>query len=111
MHRKASSDSENWLRLFRIMPWHASISRYAKTDRMRIRTIVLGALVVVVSFVGATLVMNALWPTSLQRSRPQLVAVPPLLPLTRTSTVLVPVAITMSAISDVLEKRAPRNLT
>jgi hypothetical protein len=79
---------------------------------MNIRTIILGALVVVVSFVGALLLMNLLWPTSsLQQGRPGLVAVPPLQPLSGTSTVLTPAAVAMTAIRDALEAQAPKSLT
>jgi len=77
------------------------------------RTIILGAVIVVAAFVGATLVMNALWPTSasLQQGRPALAAMPPLQPLAGTSTVLAPAAIAMSAIRDALDAQAPRNLS
>jgi len=78
---------------------------------MRIRTIILGIVVLVVSFVGATLVMNALWPASLEQGRPALVAVPPLEPLTGISTVLAPAVIAMSAIERALEAQAPRDLS
>jgi hypothetical protein len=81
---------------------------------MNIRTIILGALIVVIAFVGATLLMNVLWPTAparLQQSRPALVALPPLQPLTGTSTVLAPAAIAMAAIRDALDAQAPRNLS
>ncbi len=64
---------------------------------MRIRTIILGALVVVVSFVVATFVIDWLWPAgSLQQNRPVLTAVPPLPPLTGSSTVLTPAAISLN---------------
>jgi hypothetical protein len=81
---------------------------------MNIRTIILGTLIVVIAFVGATLLMNVLWPTGpapLQQARPALVAVPPLQPLTGTSTVLAPAAIAMAAIRDALDAQAPRNLS
>jgi hypothetical protein len=80
---------------------------------MKFRTIFLGTGVVVVSFIGATLLMDWLWPSnpSFQQGRPSLIAVPPLQPLTGTSTVLTPAAIAMSAIRDALEAQAPRNLT
>ena len=74
------------------------------------RKVILGVLVVVVSFVVATLLMNVFWPPSLEQGRPALVAVPPLQPLSRTSTVLAPAAIAMSAIRDALEAQSPRNL-
>ena len=78
---------------------------------MNLRIIILGIAVVVAAFIGATLLLNVLWPSSLQKGRPQLVAVPPLPPLAGTSTVLAPAAIAMSAIRDALEAEAPRNLS
>ena len=78
---------------------------------MNFRIIILGIAIVVAAFIGATLLMNLLWPSSLQEGRPQLVAVPPLPPLAGTSTVLAPAAIAMSAIRDALEAEAPRNLS
>jgi hypothetical protein len=78
---------------------------------MNIRTIILAIVIVVVAFVGATLLLNVLWPSSLQEGRPALVSVPPLQPLAGTSTVLTPAAIAMSAIRDALEAQAPRNLS
>jgi hypothetical protein len=77
---------------------------------MTIRHIVLGLLVVGVSFVGATLLMNFLWPSSATHGRPALVAVPPLQPLSRTSTVVAPAAIAISAIRESMEAQAPRHL-
>jgi Domain of unknown function (DUF4403) len=76
---------------------------------MKLRTILLGLVIVVASFVGATLLMNLLWPSPLQQGRPQLTATPPLAPLTGTSTVLAPAAIAMSAIQVALEAQAPRS--
>jgi Domain of unknown function (DUF4403) len=80
---------------------------------MRIRTVILGALVVVVAFVGATLVMDVLWPpaSTVQQNRPALVAVPPLQPLTGTSTVLAPTVIALTAIREALDAQAPRDLS
>jgi Domain of unknown function (DUF4403) len=80
---------------------------------MNLRTIIVGAAVVVVSFLGANFLLNRLWPTasSLQQGRPVLTAVPPLTPLTGTSTVLAPAAIALSAIREALDAHAPRNLS
>jgi len=76
------------------------------------RTIIIGAIaVVVVSFLGATFLINLLWPSSLQEGRPQLVAVPPLKPLAGKSTILARAAVAMSAIHDALEAQAPHNLS
>jgi Domain of unknown function (DUF4403) len=78
---------------------------------MSTRTIVFGVGVVVAAFLGATLLMNLLWPSPLQEGRPQLTAVPPLKPLSGTSTVLTPAIVAMSVIRDVLEAQTPRNLS
>jgi Domain of unknown function (DUF4403) len=78
---------------------------------MRMRTIILAVLVVAVAFIGATMALNMLWPTSLETERPALVAVPPLPPLTGTSTVLTPVTIAMPAIRDALEAQAPHDFS
>ena len=84
---------------------------------MNIRTIVFGVVIVVIAFVGATLLMNVLWPTppasqgALQQGRPALVSVPPLQPLAGTSTVLAPAAIAMTAIRAALEAQTPRDLS
>ena len=88
-----------------------SWSRFLK---MNIRTIILGVVVIIIAFVGATLLMNVLWPSAPappQPSRPALVAVPPLQPLTGTSTVLAPAAVAMTAIREALEAQAPHNLS
>ena len=81
---------------------------------MNVRTIILGLIIVVIAFVGATLLMDVLWPVapaSLQQDRPALVSMPPLQPLAGTSTVLAPAAIAITAIGDALEAQAPRNLS
>ena len=80
---------------------------------MNIRTILVAGFIVVISFIGASALLNVLWPSSasLQQGRPALVAVPPLKPLTGTSTVLAPAAIALSAIRDALDAQAPRNLS
>jgi hypothetical protein len=79
---------------------------------MRLRHVVFGLLVLVGSFAGALLLMNVLWPVPpQQQARPALVAMPPLRPLTGNSMVLAPAAIALSAISEALEREAPRNLS
>jgi len=80
---------------------------------MRIRNILLGALVVVVAFAAATLIMDLLWPAKppMAQNRPTLVAVAPLQPLSGTSTVLAPTAIALTAIRDALDAQTPRNLS
>ena len=80
---------------------------------MNPRSIILGVMIVAISFIGATLAINVLWPrapASLKEGRPALVAVPPLKPLEGVSTVLAPAAITMAAIGEALEAQAPRDL-
>ncbi len=78
---------------------------------MNLRIIILGLVIVVAAFVGATFLLNVLSPTSIQAGRPQLAAKPPLPPLAGTSTVLAPAAVSMAAIRDALEAQAPRNMS
>jgi Domain of unknown function (DUF4403) len=79
---------------------------------MHLRTVLLGVLVLAGAALGATLLMNVLWPSAPQQSaRPALVAMPPLQPLTGNSTVLAPAAIALSAIGEALDTQAPRNLS
>ena len=74
--------------------------------------IILGGLVVVGSFAGATLVINALWPPAAPpQTQVALAPVPPLQPLIGTSTVMAPTAISLGAISEALDARAPKNLS
>ena len=77
---------------------------------MNARTILIGVAIVVVAFAGATWLLNVLWPNAPQEDRPLLIAVPPLKPLSGTSTVLTPAVIAMSAIQDALEAQTPRTL-
>lgn len=78
---------------------------------MGLRTILLGAAVVIVSFAGATLALQFAGPGSGGGPPPKLVEVPPLPAITSTSQVITPTAIALSAIRDALDAQAPRNLT
>lgn len=78
---------------------------------MRLRTSILGALVVVASFVAATLVIDEFWPTAPPQRQVLLTPPPPLAPLTGTSTILAPTAITLAAIREALDATAPRNFS
>ena len=78
---------------------------------MRVGMIFLGGAVVVGSFLGATLVINALWPPAAPQPQVSLAPMPPLPPLTGTSTVLAPTAISLGAIKEALETRAPKDLS
>jgi Domain of unknown function (DUF4403) len=78
---------------------------------MRMGLIIVGGLVVVGSFAGATLAINALWPPAAPQTQAALAPMPPLPPLIGTSTVLAPTAISLAAISQALDARAPKNLS
>jgi hypothetical protein len=78
---------------------------------MRLRTILIGAAVVAASFLGASVAMQ-MWPgSSTSDQRPALADVPPLKQVSRTSMIVTPTAIALTAIRDVLDAAAPRNLT
>ena len=88
------------------MPSRGSIRSFS------LRRIFLGALIVAVFFGGTLYALNAIWPIAdSKRARPTLAQLPPLPPITRTSTVIAPVAVSHMAIRDALEVAAPRNLT
>src|SRR5262245_2454767 len=72
--------------------------------------IALGALVVVLAFLGAILAMGGIWPAGGDR-RPALVEIAPLAPITRTSVIVTPAAVALTAIRDAMEAAAPRDLT
>jgi len=73
--------------------------------------IAIGGLIVVASFGGAIFAMNMLSSGGGSDTRPALVAVPPLQPVTRTSMVVTPAAIALTAIRDAMERTAPRDLS
>src|ERR1043166_3238476 len=70
--------------------------------------IIVGALVVVVAIAGALSI--ARWfASSAPDRRPNLVEAPPLAPVTRSSVIVTPAAIALSAIQEALERAAPRD--
>src|SRR5215207_411638 len=79
-------------------------------DKIAWGKIAIGALIVVVSFGGAIGAMS-LMSGSGSGKRPVLTEVPPLQPVTRTSVIVTPAAIALTAIRDAMEAKAPRDLT
>lgn len=72
--------------------------------------IAVGTLIVVIAVSGAVWAMK--WFSSgLIDRRPKLADVPPLAPVTRSSVIVTPAAIALTAIRDALEKAAPRDLS
>jgi hypothetical protein len=78
---------------------------------MRLRTILIAVAIVVASFLGASVAMQVLSSGAGSDRRPALVEVPPLKQVSRTSVIVTPAAIALTAIRDALEASAPRNLT
>src|SRR3954449_13621288 len=74
------------------------------------RRILLGTVVVAIAFGAALVAWKSLSPSA-PVQRPPLAQNPPLQNTTRTSVVIAPTAIALSAIRDVLEAQAPRDLT
>src|ERR1043165_9704726 len=74
------------------------------------RRILIAGLVVVVAFGAGLLAMNWLSPSAPER-RPQLADSPQLKPATRTSVVIAPTAVALTAIRDAFEAQAPRDLS
>src|ERR1700736_2360466 len=74
------------------------------------RKIHFSGLVVVAALIAALLGPYLLWPSGPDK-KPVLVEVPPLQPVTRTSVVVAPTAIALTAIRDAMEAQAPRDLS
>jgi hypothetical protein len=70
-----------------------------------------GLLVVAVSFGASLWAMDTIWPREQRSLAPVLAALPALQPVTRTSVVIAPTAISLTAIRDAMEAAAPRDLT
>jgi hypothetical protein len=79
---------------------------------LSLRGLLLGATVLAVFFGGTLWALNTFFPRDpLQESRPAVIALPPLAPVTRTSVIIAPVAVADTAIRDLIEANAPRGLT
>jgi hypothetical protein len=72
--------------------------------------IIVGSIAVVVTAAIALLGAFLFWPSA-PGKQPALVEVPPLQPATRTSVVIAPTAVALSAIRDAMEAQAPRDLS
>jgi hypothetical protein len=75
---------------------------------MRLKFILLGLAVLIASFAASLTVMNWLWPAAVEK--PVLAKLPPLPPVTRNSEILTPIAISIAALRDGLDRAAPRNI-
>ena len=78
-------------------------------DGLGVVRIIAGLAVLVGSFAGALWGLDTFFPTATSR-RPVLVEMPPLQPATGTSTITAPIMVSLAAIRDTMEERAPRNL-
>jgi hypothetical protein len=74
---------------------------------MRLRTILLAGVVLAGSFIGALKAIDWLAPSVVVKP-PVMTALPPL-PAVRSSTIVVPIAVPLTAIRDLVERAAPRN--
>jgi len=78
---------------------------------MRLKTVLIGIALVAVSFVAALKIMDYVAPHG-SESAPTLVELPPLPPSPpRSSTILAPVAVALTAVRDIAERGAPRNFS
>src|SRR5262249_34146474 len=69
------------------------------------------AALLVIAFFGALWISDWLWPGARAGGPPALAKVPPLEAVTRSSRIVVPVAIADKAIRDALEAQAPHELS
>lgn len=75
---------------------------------MRLTTILIGLAVLVASFFGGLAAMNWLWPATVEK--PVLAKLPPLPPVSRNTEILTPIAVSITALRDALDRAAPHNL-
>lgn len=76
---------------------------------MRLSRILFGIFAVAISFVVALQVMNWFSPPTSSGPAPTLAQLPPLQPITRNSVIIAPIAVTLTAIRDSIDRAAPRN--
>ncbi|HMM90529.1 DUF4403 family protein [Bradyrhizobium sp.] len=76
--------------------------------RVHLKTISIGAAVLVVSFFISLKVMDLVVPRATNKP-PRLAQLPPLPPAARASTVMAPIAVALSAIRDAADRGAPRS--
>src|SRR6185437_4368903 len=74
---------------------------------LRLKTILIAVVVIAVSFYASLKVMDWLSPTATVQG-PALTQLPPLPPVARSSIILAPVSISLSAIHDAAERAVPR---
>jgi hypothetical protein len=77
---------------------------------MHLKTILIGIAIVAVSFVVGLKAMDWLWPRA-TNGAPVLAQLPPLPPASRNSSIMVPVAIALTAIRDAADRAAPRDFS
>src|SRR6266704_2523248 len=77
---------------------------------MHLKTISIALAVVIASFAASLKVMDFVAPRATNRP-PALAELPPLPPAPRASTVMAPIAVTLSAIRDAADRGAPRSFT
>jgi hypothetical protein len=75
---------------------------------MRISSLIIGIGIVVASFFVSLAAMNWMWPVGV--TKPALAKLPPLPPVSRNSEIMTPIAVSLTALRDGLDRAAPRNL-
>jgi hypothetical protein len=75
---------------------------------MHLKSILIAVAVIAGSFLASLKAMDWLWPHA-NNSAPVLVQLPPLPPVTRSSSIIVPVSIALGAIRDAADRSAPKN--
>jgi hypothetical protein len=77
---------------------------------MHLKAILIGVAVLAVSFLVSLKAIDWLWPTA-TNGAPVVAQLPPLPPTTRSSSIIVPVAIALTAIRDAADRNAPYNFS
>ena len=78
---------------------------------LSLRAVLLGTLIIALFFTGTLWALNMFFPADpMRESKPDLVALHPMAPVSRTSVIVAPVAVAALAIRDIMEANAPRGL-
>lgn len=76
---------------------------------MRLKNILIGLVVLAVSFGASLYAMNRFWPATVQQ--PVLAKLPPLPPVSQNSEIMTPIAVSIAGLRDALDRAAPRDVS
>ena len=76
---------------------------------MRLKTVLIGLVVLGASFAASLYAMNHFWPATVQT--PVLAKLPPLPPVSQNSEIMTPIAVSIAGLREALDRAAPRDVS